>query len=82
MCEPNQFQCNNGKCVLKTWLCDSENDCGDNSDEEGCAASDPRQPCKSVEFACSSGTQCMPKSYHCDGQSDCMDGSDEIGCGM
>lgn len=32
-CEPNQYQCDNRKCVLKSWLCDSEDDCGDGSDE-------------------------------------------------
>ena len=32
-CEPNEFQCDNGRCVLKTWRCDSDNDCGDGSDE-------------------------------------------------
>ena len=27
------FQCNNGKCVLKDRICNSKNECGDNSDE-------------------------------------------------
>ena len=27
------FQCNNGKCIYKTNVCDFYNDCGDNSDE-------------------------------------------------
>ena len=27
------FQCNNGKCIYKTNICDFHNDCGDNSDE-------------------------------------------------
>lgn len=83
MCEPNEFQCSNRKCVLKTWLCDSDDDCGDNSDEQNCITSDPRQPqqCLPVEFACASGDQCVRKSFHCDGESDCFDKSDEIGCG-
>lgn len=81
MCEPNQYQCANRKCVLKTWLCDSEDDCGDGSDERNCGVSDPRQLCLPVEYKCDSNTQCVPKSFHCDGQSDCADGSDEIGCG-
>ena len=33
-CEPNEFQCDNSRCVLKTWRCDSEDDCGDGSDED------------------------------------------------
>ena len=33
-CEKNwQFQCNNGKCIWKWNVCNSRNDCGDNSDE-------------------------------------------------
>lgn len=79
MCEPNQFKCNNHKCVLKTWICDSENDCGDGSDEQNCGRpSDGR--CSPAEFSCSAGDQCIPRSFHCDGQTDCQDGSDEYGC--
>ena len=29
----NRFQCNNGKCIYKSRICDSRNDCGDKSDE-------------------------------------------------
>lgn len=32
-CPPNQFKCNNGKCIPTVWVCDNDNDCGDNSDE-------------------------------------------------
>ena len=32
-CQPNEFQCDNGRCILKTWRCDSDDDCGDGSDE-------------------------------------------------
>lgn len=81
VCEPNEFKCNNGKCVLKTWICDSDDDCGDNSDEQNCGARENGR-CSPVEFACKSQNQCIPKSFHCDLQSDCFDGSDEIGCGQ
>lgn len=79
MCEPNQYKCNNRKCVLKTWICDSEDDCGDGSDEQNCG---PKQEgrCSPVEYACRSQDQCIPRSFHCDGQTDCLDGTDEIGC--
>ena len=28
-----KFQCKNGKCIYKYQICDSRNNCGDNSDE-------------------------------------------------
>lgn len=81
-CEPNEFRCANKRCILKTWRCDSDDDCGDNSDEENCATNPPGSPCRYNEFHCRSGNQCIPKSFHCDLERDCVDGSDEIGCCM
>ncbi|CAB3239817.1 unnamed protein product [Arctia plantaginis] len=34
ICSLKQFQCTNGKCIPKMWVCDLERDCEDNSDEE------------------------------------------------
>lgn len=79
MCEPNQFRCDNRHCVLKSWLCDSDDDCGDGSDERGCGATAPGQDCLPTEFTCAN-RQCIPKSFQCDQRADCMDKSDEIGC--
>lgn len=65
---------------MKTWRCDGENDCGDNSDEEGCSSlGAPTGACRYDEFQCAN-RQCIPKSFQCDSQSDCGDNSDEIGC--
>ena len=32
-CGDKEFECKNGNCIQSEWTCDSENDCGDNSDE-------------------------------------------------
>lgn len=31
-----QFECDNGDCISESKRCDSDDDCGDKSDEEGC----------------------------------------------
>ncbi len=36
LCEPNEFTCDNDRCVQKQWLCDGDDDCGDGSDERNC----------------------------------------------
>lgn len=35
-CTKDQFRCNDGRCVISSYKCDSENDCIDGSDEENC----------------------------------------------
>ena len=45
-CEPNEYQCENKKCVLKTWRCDGDDDCGDGTDEQNCQETDPSNPCR------------------------------------
>ena len=35
-CLPNQFECRNGKCIRRAWLCDKVADCDDGSDELNC----------------------------------------------
>lgn len=38
-CEPNEYKCNNGRCIQRMWVCDGEDDCGDRSDEHSCGES-------------------------------------------
>ncbi|XP_025017909.1 low-density lipoprotein receptor-related protein 2-like [Tetranychus urticae] len=40
-CDKKLFKCTNGKCIPKNWLCDSEDDCSDKSDEVNCKITCP-----------------------------------------
>ena len=33
---PEEFLCNNSRCIRITQTCDTADDCGDSSDEDGC----------------------------------------------
>lgn len=44
VCEDGHFHCNNGKCILKSWLCNGWDECGDSSDEQNCTGNNLSQP--------------------------------------
>lgn len=33
-CEAGQFKCNNSVCIPGLWMCDTDTDCDDGSDED------------------------------------------------
>lgn len=77
-CASGFFSCSNKLCVPMTYRCDGEDDCGDKSDEIGCASNKPA--CPPHMFTCISDQQCIPEYFVCDYEKDCNDGSDELSC--
>ena len=71
-CQPGQFQCDNGNCILPTAICDGYDDCTDKSDESQC-----EHDCPANMFKCKANGKCVLGAWKCDGDKDCTDGSDE-----
>ena len=42
-CRKDQFDCMDGNCISKEWLCDRENDCTSGADEKNCT--EVQRPC-------------------------------------
>lgn len=63
-CAPGFFSCANKLCIPQTYRCDGEDDCGDHSDETGCASNKPA--CPPHMFTCVSDQQCIPEYFVCD----------------
>ncbi|XP_020615666.1 MAM and LDL-receptor class A domain-containing protein 1-like [Orbicella faveolata] len=71
-CSDDKFTCNNGECVKKNLLCDSDFACKDGSDEDNCE-------CPSSMFNCKEGG-CLLATSVCDGTNDCSNEDDEKNC--
>merc|ERR1712154_526721 len=74
-CNGTDFQCKNGQCIQDDWVCDTEADCTDGSDEVGC----PTDCSGSHQLKCKNG-QCISREFQCDGDDDCGDLTDEVDC--
>ncbi|KAK7106003.1 low-density lipoprotein receptor-related protein 8-like [Littorina saxatilis] len=77
VCGVDEFQCNDRSCIQDEWTCDTDNDCGDNSDERNC----PTDCSGTHQFKCQNN-KCIPTEFRCDGDNDCGDGSDEQLCDL
>ncbi|XP_061538012.1 sortilin-related receptor isoform X2 [Phycodurus eques] len=76
-CSANQYRCSNGRCISNIWKCDSDNDCGDMSDEQEC----PTTTCDPTnQFRCVFSGSCIPLAFQCDHEDDCGNNSDEEHC--
>ncbi|XP_055344111.1 very low-density lipoprotein receptor-like [Paramacrobiotus metropolitanus] len=71
-CPPGDVRCNDGRCIMKGWVCDGQKDCKDGSDEQDC----PRPTCTPHQHACDGS--CIRLEWRCNGRKDCVDGTDEI----
>ncbi|XP_025834721.1 sortilin-related receptor-like isoform X2 [Agrilus planipennis] len=91
VCLDWMFLCKNKNCIPSWWKCDMADDCGDNSDEEGCfypssvipttdlATTMKPHVCPQDYFQCATG-ECISLSWICDGSRDCKGGEDEMHC--
>uniref|UniRef100_A0A6Q2Z9A5 Low-density lipoprotein receptor-related protein 2 n=1 Tax=Esox lucius TaxID=8010 RepID=A0A6Q2Z9A5_ESOLU len=82
-CSPDQFQCDQGKCIPSHWVCDWIKDCADALDQHSLKHHCTLRTCASHQFTCPppwrpGHPRCIPLSFVCDGDKDCADAADEL----
>lgn len=65
-----------GRCIDKSYVCDGDNDCLNNYDEENC----PELTCPTGQFKCTLDNICINATKVCDGVYDCPSFTDESTC--
>ncbi|KAJ8937574.1 hypothetical protein NQ318_023105 [Aromia moschata] len=85
-CEPDEFACANNECIPKIFVCDSDLDCLDSSDEMKCdnikngtESKTHALSCEPPHKLCDNKTKCISAAQLCDNRQDCEDGTDEGG---
>ncbi|NWU34611.1 LRP2 protein, partial [Hylia prasina] len=73
-CPVGQFQCNDGNCTSSHFLCNSQPDCHDRSDEDPVLCANHQ--CETHQWQCAN-KRCIPEAWQCDREDDCGDNSDE-----
>lgn len=76
-CTSAHFECKSTyKCIPFWWKCDTQDDCGDGTDEPSDC---PKFSCMPGQYQCKN-KQCIHPSDLCNGKDDCGDNSDEMDC--
>ncbi|XP_048809593.1 low-density lipoprotein receptor-related protein 2 isoform X5 [Lagopus muta] len=73
-CPVGQFQCNDGNCTSPHFLCNTQSDCHDRSDEDPVLCANHQ--CETHQWQCAN-KRCIPEAWQCDREDDCGDNSDE-----
>ncbi|VDL67494.1 unnamed protein product [Nippostrongylus brasiliensis] len=70
-CSPFEFECSNSVCIPRKFMCDGDNDCGDNSDETSteCRSAQCDPP---LRFRCAHSRLCLNILQVCEKKEKCL----------